>query len=175
MREIGNRLPELIVGPTARTKRDAEHSVSELVKAWTDEGYPKDGTLPGMLFERDADLPSDTTISVSHRVLRIISEMVRDYVVGCQSRRDSTDELFQALRPTREEDRARLRSLRDEWYEIKNWAVRKVHVSSDGLNEADADECQERFDVFETILGSLVWDFFTSAGEIDEILEAANA
>ncbi|MCK4341378.1 MAG: hypothetical protein KAY37_06615 [Phycisphaerae bacterium] len=48
-------------------------------------------------------------------------------------------------------------------------------MSTDGSNEVDSDACQERFDVFQTILGSLVWDFFTTAGEIDEILEDANA
>ncbi len=175
MREIGNRLPDIIVGPAARTKTDADHSMSDLAGAWIDAGYPKDGTLPGSVFVGDSELPADTTIPVSHRVLQITSAMVRDYVVGCESRRDSADVLFQALTPTREDDRAKLRSLADEWHKIMRWAVRGAHVSTDGSNEVDSDACQERFDVFQTILGSLVWDFFTTAGEIDEILEDANA
>lgn len=159
----------------ARTKTDADHSVSDLTEAWIEEGYPKDGTLPGNVFVGDPDVPTDTTVSVSHRVLRITSAMVRDYVVGCDSRRESADVLFQALTPTGEADRAKLRSLADEWHKIMRWAVRGAHVSKDGSSEVDSDDCQERFDVFQTILGSLVWDFFTTAGEIDEILEDANA
>ena len=101
--------------------------------------------------------------------------MVRDYVVGCDTRREATTVLFQALTPIEEGDHAKLRSLVDEWHKIMRWAGRAVHVSNDGSNEVDPADCEDRFGVFQTILGSFIWDFFTTAGEIDEILEDANA
>ena len=101
--------------------------------------------------------------------------MVRDYVAGCGSRRDSADILFQALTPTDEPGRAKLRALSGKWHKIMRWAVKGTHAPNDASNEVDPDDCQEQFDTFQTILGSVVWEFFTVAGEIDEILEDANA
>ena len=174
MREIGNRLSETIVGPAARTKTDARHAVSTLAEAWLGAGYSADGVPPGHTVT-GVRLPTNATIPVSLHIVQIAADIVRDHELGCDSRRNAADQLFRELTPEREHDRARLRFLADEWHKIMRWAVGRAHVSSKGNNEPAPDLCQERFEVFQTILGSLVCDFFTSAGEIDEILEAANA
>lgn len=175
IREIGNRLPDIILGPTARTKADATHAASSLAEAWIEEGYPKDGTLPGTVFTTDERLPADTTVSVSYRIAKIASEIARDYVLGCEFRRDAAELFFQALTPAGKDERAKLRTLADQWHKIMRWAVRATHASKDGSNDVDPDVCRKRFDEFQSILGSLIWDFFNIAGEIDEILEDANA
>jgi len=172
VRDIGNRLPEVISGVRNAHNVQYVNKLDEISNMWERAGYPLDGFLPISVTEGEK-LPSDS-IPIPHKIFRKISALIKDHNDGRQRPVDKAKRLF--LGPDRElsEVSEALRPVVDQWLNITDWFMRKAHDSGKTDNDVDIREFRGQFDIFEATLGALLRGFFATIGELDEILEEAN-
>ena len=172
VRDIGNRLPEIISGMRDAHNVQYVNKLDEISKVWEKEGFPLDGSLP-ISVTKGEKLPSDS-IPIRHKVFKKISTLIKDHNDGRQRPVDKAKRLF--LGPDREpsEISEALRPVIDQWLNITDWFMRKAHDSGKTDNDVDIREFRRQFDIFEATLGALLRGFFATIGELDEILEETN-
>ena len=172
VRDIGNRLPEIISGVRNAHYLPYVNKLDEISKMWEKEGFSLDGSLP-ISVTKGEKLPSDS-IPIPHKVFKKISALIKDHNDGRQRPVDKAKRLF--LGPDRElsEISEAIRPVLDQWLSITDWFMRNAHDSGKTDNDVDIREFRRQFDIFEATLGALLRGFFATIGELDEILEEAN-
>jgi len=172
VREIRNRLPDVISGFSHRPGVQYKNKLDEISKVWDRAGLPTDGTLPLNIAEPEG--PISDSITLPKMVFGRISKLIKDHNDAREKPIDSAKRLF-AVRTG--EDVAigdNLRPVVDQWLDVTKWFVKKAHDSGQVDSSVDPLLLQENFEIFETTLGAILGSFFSTVEDLDEILEKAN-
>jgi len=175
VREIRNRLPDVISGSVARMRLDYINRLDDLAKKWQRAGFPIDGSLPTKISLVDEARPSDMEIPMPLSLYRDVARLVRDHFQTRVKPVDAAKRLFQAIDPNNEQDEATLRPRIENWLDVTEWFVRRVHDNGLTDDQLDVEDVLKKFEIFETALFALTSPFFETLGELDEILEEANS
>jgi hypothetical protein len=173
VREIRNRLPEIISGVRDTSNVQYVNRLDEIASVWDKQGLPLDGSLPTNITQFD-NIPTDS-IPIPRRIFKKISVLIKEHNDGRIKAVDSAKNLF--LGPDREPSvvSESLRPVIDQWLQITGWFVGKAHDSGKTDSNVDFKEFRRQFELFETTLGAILREFFATMSELDEILEEANS
>lgn len=174
VREIRNRLPDVIAGPRAGGTFQWKNRLDELMRIWTHARLPTDGSLPIKVNEGES-LPSSQEVPIPCRVFLEVARLIRDHDASRERPSDAAKRLFEAIDPNNSESEAMLRPRIEQWIKVTEWFVERVHDRGALDAEMGAQELRERFEAFEAALGAMVRGFFKTLEELDAILEDANS
>ena len=168
MREIGNRLPD-VVAEEVRGRVDYVGRMDDLNDAWRKCGPERltDGSWQVLPDARNC-------VPVDIRLVRRVSKLIDDHVDGREKPAEKAYRLFRAAADGGG-NHSGLGPVVDQWVSLTKWAVSKTHVPSGPTPKAiDPDELREKFELFEDALGALLGTFYQTVEELDAILESAN-
>jgi len=174
VREIRNRLPDVIAGPKQSQRVQYVNLMDRLCAKWEEAKLPTDGSLPISL-SKETKVPRTTDVSIPIRVYQEIARLVRDHKESRETQRAAAKRLYEAIDPNNREAEATLRPRINHWIEVTEWFVALVHDNGSTDDKIDLQELRNRFEVFEKALSAMVREFFKTVEELDEILEEANA
>lgn len=174
VREIANRLPDVIAGPKAGGTLQYKNRLDDIAKIWKGHGLPLDGSVPTTVRKDDA-LPSNHDIPVPYPVFQKVVSLVRDHERTRETRSEAARRLFLAIDPNNRISEATLRPRIENWSKTTEWFVEHVHDRGQKDAEMSGDELKNRFDSFELALSAMVSEFFKTVEALDEILEQANS
>lgn len=174
VREIRNRLPDVIVGPKTDSSLQYKNRLDEITNIWEKHGLRLDGSTPTRVSEGDA-LPSNDDIPVPYPVFQRVANLVRDHERTRETRSKAATRLFLAIDPNNRVSEATLRPRIENWLKTTEWFVERAHDRGHKDAEIGGDELKSRFEGFEWALSAMVRDFFKTVEELDEILEEANS
>lgn len=181
IREIGNRLPDVIAGKQERSNLGYKNRLDQLLELWEKLALPLDGSLPrveDVMSVAASSTPSSSplprNISFPEKLFLNIAGLLRDHANTREKRSDAAIRLFQTLAP---ENNDRIRTLRpyvEQWLSITQWAVGVAH-SYQKTDDAQVQAVHEQFELFEASLMCFVTPFFGTIDEINAVLEDANS
>ncbi|WP_322793332.1 hypothetical protein [Bellilinea sp.] len=175
VREIRNRLPDVIAGPKMGTRLDYINRMDNLLKEWRQAGFPLDGSAPIPIVGQ-ASLPSNTNIPIPKQLYFELAKIVRDHHQTREKPTDAARRIFEAIDPNNKSDENALRPRINHWIDITNWFVQRVHDNgSTDTMVATIEELIGQFEVFEAAMFAVIEPFFETIKELDEILEEANS
>jgi len=174
VREIRNRLPDVIAGPRAGGRLDYTNQVNDIKTAWEKYGLPLDGSLPIKVTQVDP-LPSSNDVPIPLKVYKKVAKLVSDHARTHETRREAAERLFQAIDPNNSASEATLRPRVDHWLKSTEWFVEHVHDRGVIDAEMGGEELKECFEIFEYALLAIVGEFFKTVEELDAILEETNS
>jgi hypothetical protein len=175
VREIRNRLPDVIAGTRNASRLDYKSRLDQISKKWQRSGLRVDASLPENRFEAVPGKTRSPNVEVARDVFAEIAALVRDHEETRTKPLDAAIRLFEACAPENQRLRDTLRPIILQWLNVTDWFMRKTHDS--GLVDEDIDQIEliSQFDLFETYLNALVSGFFTTLDELDAILEDTNS
>ncbi len=177
IREIGNRLPDVMTGRKGDAILQYKVRLDKLSTMWAAAGLPVDGSVPeSESIDADTPVPPVAHLQIDRTLFVEIAELVRDHETTRERPEEAAFRMFQAAAPHNQAAREALRPVLKQWVQILRWAVSKAHDS----NRVDAECCSReeldrQFELFETTLGTLVRGYFKTVDALDEILEDANS
>lgn len=174
VREIRNRLPDVIAGPERGTQLQYKNQLDKIAQVWEKHGLPLDGSLPTKITPSDA-LPSSDDIPIPREVYCKIANLVSDHVKMRITVRESAQHLFQAIDPNNRVSEATLRPRIEHWINSTEWFVQRAHDRAEVDANIGADQLKNYFEIFERTLSAMVSEFFKTVEELDAILEEANS
>ncbi len=175
VREIRNRLPDVISGTKGEGQLQYKNRLDDLVKAWRNAGFSLDGSILGSIVSTEpATLPSPDVTLPRHLFLKIVT-LIKDHETTRTKPEDAAIRLFEACAPENQQLRDSLRPVVLQWLEVTDWFMRKAHDSGKVDADCDGNEFRRQFELFELALGALVRGFFATVEGLDEILEDANS
>ena len=176
VREIRNRLPDVIAGPKQSGQLQYTNRMDHIGKIWKQHGLPLDGSLP-MTVTEAAALPSGPSneVSIPRNLYKAIAGLVIDHVQTREKPVDAAKGMFEAIDPRNKESEATLRPRIVHWLKTTEWFVERMHDRGKTDAEMDGGELKSRFRIFESALYAMVGEFFKSVEELDAILEDANS
>ena len=175
VREIRNRLPDVIAGSQEGIQLQYKNRLDELSELWVLGGLPTDGSLPTSIATGVSMNPGTPDIPVDRRLFSRIAKLIGDHNATRMKPEDAAIRLFAGAAPENLHSRDSLRPVVREWLDITDWFMGKAHDSGQVDADCDSTELRRNFEFFETILAALVRGFFTTAEELDAILEDANS
>jgi len=167
VREIRNRLPDVIVGTKQNQSLQYKNRLDQLSKKWEKIATP--------MVSEENKIPKTQSVSIPYDVYQEIDRLVKDHNKSRETPRAAAKRLYEAIDPKNQEDEATLGPRIDHWLGITEWFVAKVHDSGSTDDECDLQELKDKFEAFEKALLAMVMEFFKTTEELDEILEEANA
>ena len=173
VREIGNRLPDVISGMKTDGTVQYAYQLDIISKDWQSAGFLLDGTIPASLITDDKGIPS-IHVPVPRILFERIAVLIRNHVAARERPEEKAFRLFEGIAPENEELRDTLRPIVRQWLDVTKWFQKKVHDSGAQDNNIDGKEYLRYFELFERTLGALVRGFFRTVEGLDEILEDAN-
>jgi len=173
VREIRNRLPDVITGSRIGGLFDWKNKLDQLAEEWKKCGFTLDETIPHEITE--GQTISDAEISIEPRLYRKIKAVLKDHVEARERPIDSAIRLFEGNAPEKQNMRDTVRPVVTQWLNVTEWFVKKVHESGSGDIDVDPDAFRSNFENFEITLGALIRDFFKTVEGLDEILEDTNS
>ncbi|MFI5394325.1 MAG: hypothetical protein ACHQ9S_02230 [Candidatus Binatia bacterium] len=176
VREIRNRLPDVISGAKGGGRFNWKDRLDHLVRLWTQQKLPLDETLPGVTFsDPGPDLHGPKQVSLPVPIMRAIARLLKDHAETREKPLEAATRLFETCAPENQQLQESLRPVVKHWIEVTEWFVPNAHDT--GKMDADVDETllRRQFELFERTLVALVGGFFVTVRELDEILEEANS
>jgi hypothetical protein len=172
VREIANRLPETITGIKGQ-RFEWQNKLDGVLVSWERAGLSLDGSMLEPISGRDS-APS-TDVLVPRKVVQDIVEVLSEYAAGRETNREKARRLFEGVDPKNQAARESFTPIVTQWLSVTDWFMKIVHVPVNTDAAVDASELQRQFELFEITLGALTREFFKTIGELDAILEKANA
>jgi len=171
VREIRNRLPNLISGITSK-RFDWINRLDALAEAWRRAGFLVGESVPPSLINKETLPSSDIALPVS--LFRKVGRIIKEHTEARERPRDAAMRLFEGIDSGNADFRDRLRPIIGQWLDVTRWFEKKVHDS--GIQDSDTPEVdfQEHFRLFEETLATLIRGFYSTLDELDEILEETN-
>jgi hypothetical protein len=172
VREIRNRLPDVIAGKKGGSRVDYVSRCDLISKEWNKAGFSSDGKLPTAVLDGQSLQESD--IPIPSPLFKIIAILIKDHVEAREKPSEAQLRLFEAIAPENQKLRDALRPVVDQWLKVTEWSVKKVHYSGTKDEGVDLEYIIRQFELFEASLSSIIQSFFKGIEELDEILEDAN-
>jgi hypothetical protein len=173
VREIRNRLPDVIAGPKAGGTFQWKNRLDELVNDWQKAGFSLDGTLPIKVTTQQKT--SSGGVPIPRRLWERMAILIKDHVDTREKPEEAATRLFEGITPESQNLRDTLRPVILQWLDVTEWFMKKAHDSGDQDNDVDGRVFLRKFELFEMTLGALVRGFFKTVEGLDEILEDANS
>ena len=175
VREIANRFPDAISGAQSSSRLNYIGRLDEIAKAWERNGLATDGSVPSITVGGSSLQNPQEGILVPSPLFRRIAGLLKDHAETRKKPLDAAIRLFEGRNPVNRRLSDTLRPIINQWLEVTDWFVRKVHVPNVSDTVIDQDELRKQFELFEVTLGALVRGFFTTVKDLDEILEDTNS
>lgn len=172
VREIRNRLPDVISGPRKGAKLETKNRLNELVMAWKRAGLSFDGVIP-LSVTRGPEI-SNTVIKLPQRLFREIVALLNDHNKVSERKEDIASRLFEGIAPENKQLRNYLVPIANNWINVTEWFVDRTHETSNERTDINERQFIEKFELFETILIAMVGIFDRVIKDLDKILEDAN-
>jgi len=168
VREIRDRLPDTISGPTTRKQRlDYTSRIDDIAK------------LPGahILIANigDTAVPQSTTIMIDRKLAKKIAKLLEDHLTTRTKPIDTAQRLFQGLAPENTPLRDTLTPILRQWLIITKWFVDRAHDAGHTEDYYSEQELRHQFATFESTLTALITPFFDTLEDLDAILEETNS
>jgi hypothetical protein len=176
VREVRNRLPEVVSGMRSGPGFQWKQRLDELGVAWARAGFPRDGSLPmTATLESGAPGLQSPDVSIPRHLFLLIAQVLNDHSLAREKPKEAATRLFEGCAPENKQIRETLGPIVHQWLDVTDWFVSKTHDSGHPDNDHDWKEIGDRFTLFETTLAALLGQFFSTIGGLDEILDDANA
>ena len=174
VREIRNRIPEVLAGIKGGDQLQYKNRMDSLAKKWSNSVLKREDD--GMSLTQDSAKPSDEEIyiSIPIEIYGEIDKLIHDHVGVSATRKVAAKKLFQAASDAKVENVGSLDPTIRNWLEITDWFMSYVHDSGDIDSTIDINYMKRQFKRFETMLNVLVGHFFSTTDELDEILRETN-
>jgi hypothetical protein len=166
VREIRNRLPDTISGPTKKQRLDYTSRLDDIAK------HPGVQTLITDL--SDTTIPATTTITIDRTLAKKIGKLLNDHRKTRAKPLDAARRLFQGLAPENTPLRDTLTPVLQQWLTITKWFVDRAHDAGHTDNYYPEQELRHQFTILESTLNALITPFFDTLEDLDAILEQAN-
>jgi len=175
VREIGNALPEIVLG--IRAARSSDGLLDGLTREW-DREFDATATVESPSGDRAGPVPPAGTVSVPTRLFTKLDRYFRDRATSV-TRTGAAEMLFEWTDPLNRMQKATLAPILREWLTETSWFVRLVHLPRTRLGQVDREtdaglgkELQRRFERFEAALRGLLGGFFKVQKKIEDIVES---
>ncbi len=175
VREIRNRLPDVISGAKGDGQLQYKNRMDDLSKAWQKAGFSIDGLLLSSFLSDGTNISPSPDIQIPRDLFIKIATLIKDHETTRTKPEDTAIRLFEACAPENHQSRDTLRPVIIQWLEVTNWFEKRNHDSGRVDADCDSIELRRQFDLFESALGALVRSFFSTTDELDGILEDANS
>jgi len=175
VREIRNRLPDVISGTRASGRLDYKSRLDRINKKWARSGLRFDGSLPEVGFEPHSHNSPSPDVVIGRDLFSEIATLVKDHEETRTKPLDTAIRLFEACAPENQRLRDTLRPIILQWLRVTDWFMSKAHDSGYVDGDTDENELVSQFELFETYLKALVRGFFTTLDDLDAILEDTNS
>ncbi len=173
IREIGNRLPDVLGGAKKNKQLQYKNQVDGIAKVWRRSGLPL--STSGSLTSPAIPTQSIADVVVPSVVFRRIQILIEEHLATREKPAEAAGRVFAAFSTDEGDANTRLGPIISEWVRTTGWFQERAHdrlVSDEGYDRA---EFQVRFEQAERILMALVRDFFKTTKDLDEILEDTNS
>ena len=171
VREIRNRLPDAFSGPTRPERLDYAKRIGAISTAWSNAGLHETAIPTDAEFRSPpgtGDSPSP--IGITADVHRLINDLIIDHQNVPETRAEAAERFFEACAPENKDLGETMRPVIRNWMAVTEWFMERTHDSGDTDNASDPQEFLRKFELFESILRSLIGAFFASLDELDLIL-----
>jgi hypothetical protein len=178
VREIGNRLPQVMVGVMAGSRLEYVNRLDEIARLFEDTGISHvSGRVHDQTVSGGTELPSDSglTVSVPRRLYEKVESLILDHEKTRNRRKDNVQRLFEEFFPGNVDRGGAIRPVIAQWINITKWFMRLAHDNGRSDMDQDGNVFEKQFELFETTLGALLREFFSTMDGLDEILEDANS
>jgi len=178
VREIGNRLPDVVAGRQGRGRLDHASYLDKIAKQWNaraiQEGLASLSDDEGPLGARD---PGLITMRIQPELVGTLDELVREHLAARERPYQKAYRLYEACAPENELLRSAYRPVVDEWVTTIRWFMELAHDNGQPDSATDIGHLRGRFERFEEFLMNLsaVVPFYDDLSEIDAILDATNS
>jgi hypothetical protein len=175
VREIRNRLPDVVAGRLVGGRLDYVSRMDMVAQEWKNAGFSQDGTLP--ISDRGTHTTStgQPGIPIPTKLFRRIGDLISSHVSTRSKKLDAAYRLYEAIDPDNADMRNTLQPVISQWLDVTEWFMKKTHDSGEDPSSFDEQELQEKFQIFEASLRGLAHGFFSTLDELDEILRRANS
>jgi len=174
VREIRNRLPDVIAGPVSTNQVQYINRLDDLSKIWKKEGLSLDGSLP-IKVTNNEQIPLIKEVTIPVKIYKEIAKLIRDHEEARKKPYEEFRRLFQAVDPRNKEAEATLRPRIDNLLKNTEWFVARTHDRGKVDAEMDGNELKKNFEIFERALLAIIGSFYKTLEDLDEILEETNA
>jgi hypothetical protein len=164
VREICNRLPDLIVGDSA-ARTNYRELVGPVAGLWETEKPPAGTTSETALHSAPEPWP------ISPALVELLNALLDGHRAPDRAQNERAGRLFRALYGDETVD---VGLAVEQWRAAHGWAVGGCHDHSRPDGEIELAEVREQFQLFEGALGVAVRSFRDTMKEIDDLLDQAN-
>ena len=164
VREIRNRLPDAIGGPTKSRQVQYKNRLDKIAKMHGASTLIADigGTTPPI-----------TTITVERKFGRAIATLLQDHTAAREKPIDAARRLFKAIAPENTSEET-LQPILDHWITVTTWFEEKNHDTGHTSDYYQPQEVRQHFTLFENAIAAATRPFFDTLEDLDAILEDAN-
>ena len=173
VREIRNRLPDIIVGTvTKKSKFNLNNQLEDLMKDWLKAGFSYKKTDGAFATAQET---STFDITMPQPLVDKTTLFFKEYVETKETNKEAALRLFAGCSPCHTDEIDSLRPQAIQWFEVTEWFMKLAHDGGKQDQEIDIQEFRKKFELFEVSLGALLRGFFKTKGSLDEILEETNS
>jgi len=165
VREIRNRLPEMVGTKGIRQRVDYPKEVGQLATLWENEGVQS-------VYQKDKNNCEPVTgYRVSEKFLKQVERIVQGHMGVGGRKEHNAKQLLMALETENRKWEGTLSPVVKQWLDVTEWFVVRVHVG----RVIDDEKLIGHFERFENVLLSLVGYFYEGMDKIKETVELANS
>jgi hypothetical protein len=165
IREIRNRLPEIVGAKGIIKRADYTKEVEELAGLWKSEGVQS-------VYQKDnEDREPVAEYRVSGKFLEQVKRLVNGHIEVKGRKKHNAKQLLMALETENNKWEATLGPVVKLWVDETEWFVERAHIGK----AIDYEELIGHFERFESVLLSLKGYFYEGMDKIKEIVESANS
>jgi hypothetical protein len=175
VREIRNRLPDVILGLTRGPRLDYTKRLNAISEAWRNAGLHEHSIPSVEEFHSppSAENPSKP-IEIPTEIHRLINDLIVEHLKVLETRAEVAGRFIEACASENKSLRETPQPVVRHWMTITEWFVHRAHDSGETDADFNVQEFCRKFELFESVLGSLIRAFFASLDELDEILAASD-
>jgi len=178
VREIRNRLPEIVAGHKGGKQFQYKPLLDKLVEEWEKGGLPLDDTITRSTATGEVEeVPIDAfgPLLIPGKLAHDIRHVLRDHKLTREKPREAALRLYETFAPRDEDIREALKPLAEEaWVNVTGWFASKAHQPMDNIGEPSNAELALMFSMFEQLLETIIIQIPRVYEDIDEILGETN-
>jgi hypothetical protein len=165
VREIRNRLPEVVGAKGIKKRVDNTKELKELTELWESEGIQS-------VYQKDnGNCETVEEYRVSGKLLKQVGRLVQEDIEVKGRKEHNVKQLLMALETENKKWEGTLGPVVKLWVDETEWFVSRVHVGA----AIDDTELIGHFERVENVLLSLKGYFYEGMDKIKEIVESANS
>lgn len=173
VREIGNRLPDVVLRTASSSHLRYEDHVDTIARLWA-HGHISDELTVGAGEPGDPLGAPTTRIAVPRDLIEQIRELIDAHLAVRETNADKARRFFEYFVSPERVGADVIGAKARQWRATIKWFVDRVHLRVDDPVVVTHDELLSHFDAFETPLASLFAGFYETLDKIDAILDEAN-